>query len=592
MGNSAPSGPLPAESGGPDDHSSTLTAKVTWVAAPLPEGVETLRRLGCSAHQAALLARRGVDRAEALKAFLEPSLDDLHSPSLLHGMEAAVDRLVLARDAAQRVALVGDYDVDGVSGTALLSAVLKACGFEVRMILPHRMRDGYGFQPVHVERAQQEGCDLIITIDCGTTSHAAVAAAGQAGLDVVITDHHLPDGEMPAGVIQINPQQEVCEYPFTHLSGAGLAFKLALAVAEACDKPIDVHALLRIACLGTIADLVPLKGENRVIAKLGLEALATTRSPGLKALMQVARVRPPLGADDIGFRLGPRLNAPGRLASAEKSLELLLCRHPGRALRLATDLDQTNRQRQDEERRVAKEAEALFLERQPMPAILVGWSDSWHRGVVGIAAGRLARRFHRPTVLLAVDGESATGSGRSISAIHLHQFLQDFASRFERFGGHAQAIGLTVASAALEELRRDMEEAAEPWRSIVEARSYKYEIDLAVEELDETLISQLWCLAPHGQGNAQPLLKIRGPLRLAAPARRFGNDHLSGQAVGPDGGKIRFVAWGFAPRLTEFEGEFELLGFVERDRYLGGSVLRLLDCRAYEGLPEATAGKA
>ncbi len=549
-------------------------------------------RLGCSTHQAALLARRGVDRAEALRAFLEPSVEDLHSPALLHGMKEAVDRLLLARDAAQRVALVGDYDVDGVSGTALLSAVLKACGFEVRMILPHRMRDGYGFQPVHVERAQQEGCALVITIDCGTTSHAAIAAARDAGLDVVITDHHLPDGEMAGDIIQINPQQDACSYPFAHLSGAGLAFKLALAVAEVCDKEIDVHALLRIACLGTIADMVPLQGENRVIAKLGLEALATTRSPGLKALMQVARVRPPLAADDIGFRLGPRLNAPGRLASAEKSLELLLCRHPGRALRLATDLDQTNRQRQEEERRVAKEAEALFVDRQPMPAILVGWSHTWHRGVVGIAAGRLARRFNRPTVLLAVDGEAATGSGRSISAIHLHRFLQDFGSRFERFGGHAQAIGLTVPSDALEELRQELEQAAEPWRPMVEARSYKYEIELAPEELDESLISQLWCLAPHGQGNAQPLLKIRGPLRLAAPARRFGNDHLSGQAVGPDGGKIRFVAWGFAPRSTEFDGEFELLGFIERDRYLGGSVLRLLDCRAYESSRGSTAGEA
>lgn len=566
----------------------------------MPEEAQSLRQLGCDEHQAALLARRGVQDAASLRAFLEPRLDDLHSPRLLHGLDDAVERLMLARDAAQRVALVGDYDVDGVSGTALLSAVFKACGIEARTILPHRLKDGYGFQPSHVERAQRDDCSLILTIDCGTTSHAAIAAARQAGLDVVVTDHHLPDGDMVDGVIQVNPQQEECAYPFPHLSGAGLAFKLALAVAEACDKDIDPHALLRIACLGTIADLVPLHGENRVIASLGLEALAQTRSPGLKALMQVAKVRPPLAADDIGFRLGPRLNAPGRLESADKALELLLCRNRSRALELASDLDHTNRDRQQEERRVAKEAEALFADLDPMPCILVGWSDTWHRGVVGIAAGRLARRFHRPAILLSVDGEEATGSGRSIRQVHLHEFLNGFKERFVRFGGHAQAIGLTVPSGDLESLRRDLETAAEPWREVVEDQHYTYELELAAEEVTGDLAERLWKLEPHGQGNKQPLLKIRGPLRLMAPARQFGNDHLSGQVQGTEGGKIRFVAWGFAPRLADFDGDFELLGFLERDRYLGGSVLRVLDCRPWstgspssnsEGSENPTAGE-
>lgn len=568
-----------------------MAETVTWTAAPVPDGIEELRQLGCAEHEAALLARRGVRDEASQRAFLEPRLEDLHDPSLMHGVEAAVERLLLARDAAQRVALVGDYDVDGVSGTALLSAVLKACGLDVRIILPHRMRDGYGFQPTHVERAVQEDCSLVVTVDCGTTSHSAIEAALQAGLDVIITDHHLPDGNLLPEIIQINPQQEECSYPFTDLSGAGLAFKLGVAVADACEKSIDVRALLRVACLGTVADLVPLRGENRVIAKLGLEELGRTRSPGLKALMQVAKVRPPLAADDIGFRLGPRLNAPGRLESADKSLELLLCRNPARALRLATDLDRTNRQRQEEERRVAKEAEALFADLDPRPAILLGWSDSWHRGVVGIAAGRLARRFNRPTVLLSVDGDEATGSGRSISKIHLHEFLSTFEDRFVRFGGHAQAIGLTVASQDLEDLRRDLEEAAEGWRNIVEERRYEYEIELSVDELDASLIERFLRLEPFGQGNPQPLLKIRGPLRLTAPARQFGNGHLSGQAEGPDGGKIRFVAWGFAPRLAAFEGDFELLGYLERDRYMGGSVLRLVDCRAFAG-PRAAATEA
>ena len=262
----------------------------------------------------------------------------MHDPAGLLGMNEAVARLLEARAADERVVLVGDYDVDGVSGSALLIAVFQACGLEVESILPDRMREGYGFQSTHVDSAQSTGARLIVTVDCGTTSHEAIAAAVNAGIDVIVTDHHLPDRSLPADVVLVNPHQEACSYPFKELSGAGLALKLGLAFAAACDRTLDPRILLRVACLGTIADLVPLHGENRVIAAVGLHELARARSPGLKALLDVSRVSPPYSTADVGFRLGPRLNAPGRLDSATKALDLLLCRDPDRARGLAEDL--------------------------------------------------------------------------------------------------------------------------------------------------------------------------------------------------------------------------------------------------------------
>ena len=406
-----------------------------------------------------------------------------------------------------------------------------------------------GFQPTHVERARSSGARVVVTVDCGTRSHAAVAAALDAGIDVIVTDHHLPGDPLPDGVLQINPRQAACSYPFAELSGAGLALKLGVAVAEACDRQIDQRILLRVACLGTIADLVPLVGENRVIAALGLAELGRTRSAGLRALIEVAGVRPPFSAADVGFRLGPRLNAPGRLDSAEKALDLLLCRDPERARALAVELDRWNRKRQEEEQQVVKEAREALTQRSSLPPILVAWSSRWHRGVVGIAAGRLARELHRPTVLLTVEEELATGSGRSIDGVHLHDFLAGWSGEMERFGGHAQAIGLTVKTQRLGELRRHWKEAAEAWRDLVEVRRYQYELDLAPHELSSELVSRLEKFEPYGQGNRQPLIRVRGPLRLAWPPRTFGRGHLAAEAAGLNGGRIRLLGWGWEETL-------------------------------------------
>ncbi|MDX1384651.1 MAG: DHH family phosphoesterase, partial [Thermoanaerobaculia bacterium] len=383
-----------------------------WAPTPEPPEAERLVAEGVPARLAPLLARRGLHSGDEARSFFRPSLDDLHDPLLLKGMEAAVARLLRAKESGERVAVVGDYDVDGVTGTALLVVVLGACGIDVEAVLPHRLRDGYGFQETQVEKAATLGCSLVVTVDCGTTSTPAVLAAERAGIDVIITDHHIPAADLPRHAIQINPRQEGCGYPFAELSGVGLALKLAQAVARASGREVPVAALLRVACLGTIADLVPLVGENRVIAALGLEALRRTRSCGLRALIRSAGLTPPFQADDVGFRLGPRINAAGRLRSPDEALELLLTRDPDRAEALAAELEACNQERRDQEQKVVDEAREMVLERDPLPGIIVAWSPGWHRGVVGIAASRLAREFHRPALLLSADEEIAVGSGR------------------------------------------------------------------------------------------------------------------------------------------------------------------------------------
>ena len=551
-----------------------------WNPAPAPPAAEELVATGLPPWLATLLARRGVHDAAGAQRFLAPAPEHLHDPYLLAGMEPAVARLLTAQERGEKVAVVGDYDVDGVTATALLVAVFRACGLEAEPILPHRLTEGYGFQPVHVERAQQLDCHLILTADCGTSAGSAVAAARTAGLDVVITDHHLPGEEaLPADTLQINPKQPGCTYPDPNLSGAGLAFKLAVAFAERRGRPLELSALLRIACLGTIADLVPLTGENRVIAALGLAAMSGVRSPGLRALIDQAGVKMPCSAADVGFRLGPRLNAAGRLGSADLALELLLSRDLGRARELARQLDDWNRQRQQEEDVVVEDARQRVLERGELPAILVAWDPGWHRGVVGIAAGRLAREFHRPTLLLSVDGDTATGSGRSIPDLPLHSFLAPWEDQLERFGGHSQAVGLTVATDRLEELRSRWEQAAaEAWPPELLRRRYQYELELAPSQVNEDLQRQLARLEPYGQGNSRPLVRV-GPLEPAAPPRAFGRNHLSLSARGDDGSRVQLLGWRWQPRQAELTGRFEVLAHLERDDYRQSVMLELVDCR-------------
>lgn len=549
-----------------------------WVAAPVPEAAAKLAAAGYPAGLARLLARRGVADAEQAERFLAPRVEHLHDASRFAGMERALELLLAAKAAGTGVVVVGDYDVDGVSATALLLAAFRACGLAADPILPHRMTDGYGLQESHVAEAVRLGAGLLVTVDCGSTAHVPVAAALAAGLALIVVDHHLPDRPLPPAVAHINPHQDGCPYPFRDLSAAGLALKLALALGERAGRPLPLEALLRIACLGTVADMVPLLGENRAIAALGLRALGGTKSRGLRALFRLARVAPPLSATDVGFRIGPRLNAAGRLASAEPALELLLTRDEARAEALAAELDRLNGERQREELRVVEEAGAMFAGVAALPNVLVAWSPAWHRGVVGIAASRLARTFGRPALLLAVDGELAVGSGRSVPGVELHRFLAPWRGELERFGGHAQAVGLTARSERLAALRAAWEEAAAGWEAQVLSRPLTYELHLAPRQVTPELLRQVEQLEPHGEGNPRPVLRV-GPLRLVAPPRPFGNGHLRGLAAGSDGSRLALLGWQWEERRDRLGGSFEILATLERDRMTGGPELHLLDCR-------------
>ncbi len=554
-------------------------SQATWLQAPTPPESVALGRAGWPEWMAPLLARRGVKTAEEAETFLRPTLDQLHDPLGLPDMGAAVELLSGAAAAKQRVAIVGDYDVDGVSATALLSAVFTACGLEVEAILPHRLRDGYGFQPPQVERALAAGCTIVVTADCGSTSHEAVGMALTAGLSVIVTDHHVPGDALPTGALHVNPKLPESTYPFAELCGAGIAFKLASAFAAAVGRQIDPTKLLRIAALGTIADVVPLVGENRVIASLGLAGLATTPSPGLRALSAVARTQPPFTASDIGYRFGPRLNAAGRMDSPDPALELLLTRDAARAEELAQHLDRLNSERRKAELAVVDGARAALLERKEMPPILVAWNPEWHRGVVGIAAGRLAKEFHRPTILLSDEGETATGSGRSVRGIELHRFLNGWKTDLERFGGHAQAIGLTVRTEQLPDLVARWEaSAAELWDPALLEPRYVYDAQLPADQVNHDLLTALAELEPCGASNPMPLFRL-GPLEVARAPRHFGAGHVSLRVRDQSGGSFDVIGWRWSERVTALPSSFEMLGRFELDSYTGGPVLVLVDAR-------------
>ncbi len=529
--------------------------------------------------EARLLARRGVVDGAQARAFLSPELAQLHPARRLLGLEPAVERLAAAKLRSEKVAIVGDYDVDGIAATALLAATLRADGIEVETVLPRRDTEGYGFQPLHVERAVAAGCSLLVTVDCGIQSFAGAETAARHGLDLIVTDHHLPDAELPRPALVINPRQPGCTYPFRDLTGAGLALKLGAAHLERAGREVPWPALLRIASLGTIADVAPLNGENRVIAALGLAALADSRSPGLRALLQAAGVQPPVRAADVGFRIGPRLNAAGRLGSPDPALEVLLTRDARRAAELVEQLGRWNAERQAHEIAILDQARAEVAARGELPPLVFAWRAGWHKGVVGVAAGRLAREYHRPVVLLAVDGDLATGSGRSVAGISLHGLLQPLADRLERFGGHDQAVGLTARTDSLVDLRSRLEAAAAGWDETLLVPRVEYDDEVDPGSLDDELWEMVQRLEPFGAANPEPLFRI-GPLRAAAPPRTFGTRHLSIRVVAGARGGMDLVGWGWGDRgRDDWQRPFEALAHLDRDRMRGGLVLRLVDAR-------------
>lgn len=546
-----------------------------WVQRPRPTAADGLIAAGLAPTLAVLLARRGVATAAEAAAHAQPSPEDLHPPDRLAGLGAGVDLLVAARTAGHRVAVVGDYDVDGIAATALLVATLRALGIATEPILPSRRAGGYGLQPAHVERAVAAGAGLLVTVDCGMQAHEALAVAATHALPVIVTDHHLPGPVPPAAAAVVNPRQPGCAYPFRDLAGSGVALKLALALFDRCRRQPPLEALLRVACLGTIADAVPLVGENRTIARLGLEALPATRSPGLLALFRSAQLGDRIRGSDVAFRIAPRLNAAGRVGDPEPALELLLTRDAARGRELAARLEEANRLRQNLEQRVLADCAELGEGASAAP-IFVAWSAAWEKGVVGIAAGRLAKELNRPVILFACEADGlATGSGRSVEGFDLHQALAPHASALRRFGGHAQAVGLTVESARLPALReRWIEELSGAAELRQREQRLEYDLSLSARDADVGLAEAVSTLEPYGSGSPEPVFRL-GPLTLRRQPRRFGDGHLALSAVDPHGDTCEIVAWRWRRREEPWSGAFEILAALEVDRWQGPPTARL-----------------
>ncbi len=555
-----------------------------------PEEREETQRLareaGVSATLAFLLLRRGIRTREAARAYLSPREEPLHDAGSMLGVAEAADLLVSTARRGGRVVVFGDYDVDGVTAVAQLRAALARTGADAKAFIPHRLRDGYGLKPDTVRRVLAElSPAAIVTVDCGITAVEGVACAREAGVDVIVTDHHLVPEELPAGAIVVNPRQPGCSYPYKELAACGIALKIAEAIARRAGVSLSVESLLRAACLGTIADLVPLTGENRGIAARGLAALATSRAPGLRAILAEAGLPPGTAptSEDVAFRIGPRLNAAGRIDSAELALSLFEERDSERAEAIARELSARNSERQSLERRVVEEARKR-IEADPESAeaaVVVEADPGWHRGVLGIAASRLAREYHRPVLLFGIDGDRASGSGRSIPGVSLHGLLSEMTHHFVEFGGHEQACGATLPASGLEAFAAEartlfQERIAADARNRVEA----VDAELPLDRLDEALRGELSRLEPHGAGNPAPLFLARD-VRAAYPFLPAGSQGLRGR-LRSGRGDVRCVAWRPDAGLAQMAADgvaMDLLYRIPPDRGDWGLQVEIVDAR-------------
>lgn len=529
---------------------------------------------------AELLKRKGFANADAVNAFLRPRLSSLSDPFLLPDMAAAVARVFRAIDRRERVVLFGDYDVDGVTSLALLSEMLRAYHATPELFLPLRMEEGYGLSPESVERCcEKYDPQLLIAVDCGTSSLAEIAELKRRGVDVIVLDHHEPKSALPDCAAVVNPKAEAGSASH-YLCSVGIVFKLCHALLKTRPAPeFDLKASLDLVALGTVADIVPLEGENRTLVQRGTVELARSKRPGLRKLMEIAAVRPPIMAEDIAFRLGPRLNAAGRLATAEKALELLLTRNETEATELAALLDIQNRERQGVEKKICGEAEeelGPMFNPESTAAIVLGARD-WHPGVLGIVASRLARKYHRPAVVVGFDSTGmGKGSGRSIEGLSLVEALGHCEKWLEKFGGHEMAAGLTVREESFSAFADAFRKAAHELLSAENLQPRLHlDHELTFSELNDELLRWHQVLQPFGTGNRHPLFFARGVEPAVAPqllkdkhlVLRLRQKNHFRRAIFFDGASSPLPPspWDMAFRLTadEYEGETRLQIQVE-----------------------------
>jgi single-stranded-DNA-specific exonuclease len=509
------------------------------LVVPLIAGLRTdpaLRGLANAAHiLAPLLVRRGITDLDSAGNFLSPALSHLHNPERMMGLRAAVDRIDAAIERKKPILIYGDYDVDGTMAVIILKTAIELCGGSADFHVPHRIREGYDMRDDVIERAAASGIRLIVSVDMGIRAFAPAETAQRLGVDLIVTDHHLPgpDG-VPNALAVVNPNQKGCEYPYKQLCGAGVAFKLAQGLIQRrLDASVQnklLMSFMKVVAIATIADAVPLTGENRVFASLGLDALRKAVNPGLKALLEVAQIsakRPPTSGE-VGFRIAPRINAAGRMDVARDVIELFSVKDAARARELAAKHDHLNSDRQEEERKILRAVEERFT---GDPALcdaycIVVDGEGWHRGVIGITATRIVERYNRPAVVISRDGAEAFGSGRSIRAFHLLEAIESCGGLFSRYGGHSHACGFAMPSANVADLRAQLDAFA---RTRLTSADFDpildLDADLDLAEITPELFQALQLLEPYGMRNPEPVFAARG-VQLAAPPRILKDKHV------------------------------------------------------------------
>ena len=545
-----------------------------WALPARDDSAALAAALGISAPAARVLCHRGLSDPAAAARFLRPSLDDLLDPLALRDMPRAVERLRQAIGCGEKILIYGDYDVDGATSVVLLTKAIELAGGAAEFHVPHRLKDGYGMRPEVVERAAAGGVRLIVSVDTGIRAAEVVRRAGELGIDVIVTDHHLPEAELPPALAVLNPNRPDCPYPEKNLCGAGVAFKLAQALLATLDWRAEKvrrisESLLKMAAIATVADVVPLTGENRVIVKHGLDGLRTVRNHGLRALLDVAGFAATVpSARQVAFQIAPRMNAAGRMDTARAVIELFLTSDAARARELARQLHDQNTERQQVEAEIREACERIEV--PDGAAALVYYAENWHRGVLGIVASRIVERLGRPVFVLSRNPEDglAQGSGRSIPAFHLLQALESMPELFVKFGGHAHAAGVTLEVNRVDEFRRRFQAYAAV-RLSPEDFLPRVDIDAVIQlrELTERSIADVFALAPFGHGNPAPVFAALD-VEVAAAPTIMKERHLRVPVL-QNGRNLMLKAWNFAGRAAEFSpgARVDVAFHLEEDAY-------------------------
>jgi len=542
---------------------------VAGATQPNSEALELGRALSISSTLASWLVLSGHRDPEATRRFLSPRLSELTSPHAMLDREAAAERIARAVEAKERIAVFGDYDCDGITATAVLTELLRALDADVVPLVAERASGGYGVSPAAVERIHATGATLVVTCDCGSSDHASLADLRRLGVEAVVIDHHLvPDEPLPA-VAFLNPQRPGCGFPFKWLASCGLALSVGAAVRARLGRTIDLTGVLDLVAIGSIADVVPLVGDNRVLVRAGLARLGEAKRPGLRALFELAKLERghPLSADEVAFRIAPRLNAPGRLGSAAVTLELLLERNSARADALAGDVEQKNAERRVLQDRMLEEALAEVRKERwdDAPAIVLG-REGWQQGVVGIVAGRLADELARPVVVIGFEGGVGRGSVRGPRGSRLYDALKAVGPLLVRFGGHQAAAGLEVVAPRLAELREGFA-AAVAANGPLEATETRAALPLFAGDSLARVLGDFALLEPCGEGNPCPELVLEGRVLRA---REVKGGHLKLELELASGERVGAFGVAMGARASELGETASVSGRLVRDRFRGG----------------------